>query len=388
MPHYVVIIFQSIKQDGAGSFGQVGYDIAAELHNRGESVLLFTINKGPFTTKFPAKAVLLFPRTVLWFINKLLKFKLLTSVSAYKVQEFLFDYCLSKRDLSGDVLITTFPLLPLTLKKCRKNFKKIILIPQNPSELYIRELYKEEFRIYGIPVLPGDAYEDAWRIRKQQETLPYIDEIVSISSITNKSYADFNGSKRIIPYYVRKNLSHEDGMAIKKEGKFIFLFLAYIVLLKGLHHLMDAWKIWGHDESVELWIAGDIDQNLKDYLNKAFPAENIKWLGFRSDIKSLIQQSSVVVIPSLVDNEPQTTVEALSLGVPVIMSDGCGNSDWVKVVMPEAVYPMGDIAALAGKLKYFYKGYAEIKEKTQPLCDIVLKNENQMKNFTTSLLNG
>lgn len=381
----VVIIFQSLRENSAGGFGALGYEVATELHKRGEEVCLLTINKGPYETPFPSYSVFPFSRFLLRVINKIAGLKIIKPITSYKMQEYLFDWFLSLKTIKAQTVFTTFPLLPRTLKRMKRTVGKVVLIPQNPDERYIYEECLREARTYNLPIAE-DAYIDKWRLVQQTNSLPFIDQVVSISEVTHRSYQSFHGKRALLPYYVRRDLGLKPGAAVEKATPFVYLFIAHIVILKGLHHLLEAWSKCAPEMDAELWIVGGIHPDLKIRMMELFPTDKIRWLGHRSDIREIILQSKVVIIPSLIDNEPQTALEALTLKIPVIISDGCGNADWIGQINPDAVYKVGNIDALVNIILYAYNNFDNFNIKYSELYKYVYSENDKLSSFVENLL--
>ncbi len=62
------------------------------------------------------------------------------------------------------------------------------------------------------------------------------------------------------------------------------------------------------------------------------------------DLRAILAQSDVVILPSRFDNSPMTIFEALSSGVPVITSDQVGTSSWIEPANGLLALPIDDPA--------------------------------------------
>jgi glycosyltransferase involved in cell wall biosynthesis len=90
---------------------------------------------------------------------------------------------------------------------------------------------------------------------------------------------------------------------------------------------------------------------LKSLIGKLRLGEDISMLGHRTDLREIISVSNAVV--SLV-REPEafgrTTIEALSLGVPVVGYDLGGTAEILRNVFPDGLVTAGNIDAAAARL--------------------------------------
>jgi len=74
----------------------------------------------------------------------------------------------------------------------------------------------------------------------------------------------------------------------------------------------------------------------------------VEFSGFTSDIYSRLQETDVLVLAS-VDPEPggHITAEAMISGVPVVVTDDGGSSEWARKSEGGLVVPRGDVDAMA-----------------------------------------
>jgi glycosyltransferase involved in cell wall biosynthesis len=102
------------------------------------------------------------------------------------------------------------------------------------------------------------------------------------------------------------------------------LFVARFAYNKGIHILMEAFKQLndeGYADKLELYLGGKgplFDQYVNQYKFK-----NAHYLGFVSDeqLAGLYHSCDLFVLPTLFEGMPTVVLEALSYGMPVIVSD-------------------------------------------------------------------
>jgi len=88
---------------------------------------------------------------------------------------------------------------------------------------------------------------------------------------------------------------------------------------------------------------------LQELASHPLLARRLEWLG-RLEPAAVIDQirrARVVTCPSWIETFSRTTVEALALGRPVIVTETTGAADWVRSTGSGSVVPPGDPAALA-----------------------------------------
>jgi glycosyltransferase involved in cell wall biosynthesis len=86
--------------------------------------------------------------------------------------------------------------------------------------------------------------------------------------------------------------------------------------------------------------------------------ERIMWLGPqpKSRLYSVLQQAEASVLPSFVDNLPNTAIESLTMGIPVIGTDGASIDELVENGVTGELVPPGDAKGLASALVRVWRG--------------------------------
>lgn len=89
-------------------------------------------------------------------------------------------------------------------------------------------------------------------------------------------------------------------------------------------------------------------------------ADQVRWLGpiDRERLLGIVAGAVAAVLPSRVDNLPNTVIESLSLGVPVIGSAGASIDELVVHGENGELVPIGDEAALASAMSRAWRGEA------------------------------
>ena len=134
------------------------------------------------------------------------------------------------------------------------------------------------------------------------------------------------------------------------EGNYV-LGMSRFVPEKNLHHLIEAFSRV-KSEGLKLVIAGDSDfpDEYSEGLKRQAREEGVVLTGFIKGQKlhSLLTNARCFVLPSSHEGLPIALLEAMSYGLPVIVSDIPAN---LEVGLPDKCYfPVGDIDALASRL--------------------------------------
>lgn len=154
----------------------------------------------------------------------------------------------------------------------------------------------------------------------------------------------------------RERLRAELGL---KPGRSVILFASKMQRHKRAADLLEAYVRLSPDGVAEpaayLVFAGDGEERGSlERRARELKWDSIRFIGFRnqSELPALYDLCDVFVLPS--DHEPWGLVvnEAMNAGKPVIVSDRVGaGSDLIEDGINGFVYPAGDIAALANRLR-------------------------------------
>jgi glycosyltransferase involved in cell wall biosynthesis len=111
---------------------------------------------------------------------------------------------------------------------------------------------------------------------------------------------------------------------------------------------------------IESWFAGDFDPGSNAYAAACAAAaephsEQVRFLGYRSDLPELIRQANVVSVPSRHEGLMRGMIEAMSCGRPVVSFDVCSAREMLEDKSGGAgvVLRMGDHDGMAAALVRF-----------------------------------
>ena len=122
-------------------------------------------------------------------------------------------------------------------------------------------------------------------------------------------------------------------MEARKKGKLVVACIARLYPIKGINYLVDAADILVK-KGLELCflIAGDgpLFSELTQYVEQKGLSEYVRFIGFRSDVQSVLSQCDMMVLPSLAEGLPLTPMEAFSVHKAVIATNIDGTKEVVK----------------------------------------------------------
>jgi glycosyltransferase involved in cell wall biosynthesis len=142
------------------------------------------------------------------------------------------------------------------------------------------------------------------------------------------------------------------------KGKKVIIYSGRLVELKGVQDLLlalsdlkkkrDDWVFWIVGE-------GDYKDQLKEQSNHLGLEENVFFFGERDDVPYLLSISDIYVLPSLLDNQPLSVIEAQIAGKAIIVSDAGGLSEMVEHKVTGLVSPAGDVKKLYKNIELLLK---------------------------------
>lgn len=143
------------------------------------------------------------------------------------------------------------------------------------------------------------------------------------------------------------------------EGdRFRLSFVGLLDPWKGFHYLLEAFdrlKLPG----AELVLWGGPGSRAASRLIATYQARNpgilVRPISVQGNFAEVYGSTSVLVHPSLADGFSYAVVEAMSCGVPVIVTDNTGSADLVVEGMNGYVVPVADVDALAERIAYLYR---------------------------------
>ncbi len=143
--------------------------------------------------------------------------------------------------------------------------------------------------------------------------------------ITNKKFVDLPNTIEEDKFQIT-----ESDIALRYQNK-VPVFLTPVRLVENVKGIINFFKAIGADNIRRglFLIAGDgPDKGLiEKFIGEQEVEDNIKLLGFcnTEELTSLYKKANVFFLPSFSDPSPLTLVEALSMKLPVLISERCGN---------------------------------------------------------------
>jgi glycosyltransferase involved in cell wall biosynthesis len=152
------------------------------------------------------------------------------------------------------------------------------------------------------------------------------------------------------PFIMDSTIAADLPFALPK--RFVFHF-GNLGLVKGTDVLAASLPdIWKEEPDFHLVMAGkEVQPNMREIFNKLWgeKSSQVTWLGRieKKYVFNIIKKSEVVVLPSRYDNLPNTAIESLALGVPVIGTYGSSLDELIEPGHSGELVPKDDSQALS-----------------------------------------
>ncbi|MDD1711071.1 MAG: glycosyltransferase family 4 protein [Methanoregulaceae archaeon] len=219
-----------------------------------------------------------------------------------------------------------------------------------------------------------ECYEPSWKYRlreRLQEIERVKNQVSAFVSPTEFLKAIFEGNRYRSLYRIPFGLDYQDVRITEKkyndESAVVFGYLSTPVRHKGAHILVDAFlRANMQNTSLKLFGDGRADREYYENLRSASNGDpRVEFCGrYRhEDLPSILGSLDVVVIPSLWwENSPLVLLTALACGVPAIVSDLGGLTEYVQNDLNGYAFKAGDVNALAAVIRKIASSPSTLQE--------------------------
>jgi glycosyltransferase involved in cell wall biosynthesis len=169
-----------------------------------------------------------------------------------------------------------------------------------------------------------------------------VDTIVCPSNYSANSFVEPELRDKVKKVSLGSNFKFKERI-VKPDSRLRILMVGNAFLRKGTHYLVEAMKFI-EDPSAELWIRGDVPEEYRKRIND----DRIKIFGSMpiNQLFELYENADVFVQPSVDEGFGMTVLEALSFGLPLVLTENVGAKDIVNEKLAEIV-PIRDPMALS-----------------------------------------
>lgn len=255
-------------------------------------------------------------------------------------------------------------------KYLRKHKSKIKLIMDvSAANLdYMKEIYSKDFKIcpsFKNRLLFERGYLWNDKVMKPlREEIIYPDAFLVGSSFVKKSlvFANVDEDKiHICPY--GNNFSSIEKKEFDVEKPLKLVYVGNVTAMKGIYYLLEA--VMQFDKSdVELTLVGNYD-NWDHIFDKYF--QRVTFIGGvpHSEVKKYLENADVFVMPSLGDGFNLSTVEAMCFGLPCMVSNNTGISDFIVKEENGLIFNIQDVVDISKCIQYFLDNKSKLSSMSK-----------------------
>lgn len=239
----------------------------------------------------------------------------------------------------------------LSFKAAKDKGATTILHSQWMHPVTQRELLINDYKEMGIsePILKE-------RIARQIDEIKIVDKIWCISSAVRQSYIE-NGVSEEPLFNVPLGVDIQKFAPSRtRQDKFRIIFVGTINYEKGVHLLFEA-LLSSSLENIEVIFNGSVPEYFKslfDQYRQKAESRNMRIILAPGDPVENYKKSSIFVLPSIHESFGLVVLEAMSSGLPVIVSNSVGASDCVKHNVNGFKFESGNVKKLRESIETLY----------------------------------
>lgn len=210
--------------------------------------------------------------------------------------------------------------------------------------------------------------DQKWRERMERATLRRADRAYAPSRFVAEHYRSRYG----IPVDVLRpplglEVAPSSDPPCGLPDRFLLHFGSYLGEKTGTPWLSEALRVaFEMEPSLRMvWVGrGVFDEiaGFQDSLGQHRSKLQILYPLLKPDLYAVLQRADATVLPSLVDNLPNTAIESLTLGVPVIGTRGASIDELVEEGVTGHLVPPGDVEGLAWAIVRFWRGESAVRK--------------------------
>lgn len=124
----------------------------------------------------------------------------------------------------------------------------------------------------------------------------------------------------VTPYDTPSSKTFRDEFHISPKAS-VVAFVGQLDERKGIHYLLEAWTIihTKHPQAVLLMVGkGKMQNEIEEFIRENSLTKTILLAGFRQDVPAILQQSLMLVLPSLWEGFGYVLIEAMAARIPTV----------------------------------------------------------------------
>jgi glycosyltransferase involved in cell wall biosynthesis len=251
----------------------------------------------------------------------------------------------------------------------------------------------------GVPVIIASVHDNYRTDKRPNRRImnrilsKITDKIVAVSEDVKEDiirYDRIDPSKlQVIPngidverFNPEKNTSNIRKEFPLEEDDIVIGFIGRIVPAKGLEYLLNALPYLKEEfKSIKLLIIGEgsLVEKLKEKAKKNNIFDNILFTGVRRDIPEILASIDIFVMPSTAEGLPNSLLEAMAMGKPVVATEVGGIPELIKNGRSGLLVPPKNPEALATAIRDLISNDQLAAKMGQAARNFVMNNHSIVK---------
>jgi glycosyltransferase involved in cell wall biosynthesis len=218
------------------------------------------------------------------------------------------------------------------------------------------DVEREECRRFGVNSRDGSGNHSERLLHRTEQEFEECDRIVVPSAVAQQSFMEHGYGKKtvVVPTGVDTEF-FSPGPPLAPPPTFRVCCVGRVELAKGVGHLLQAWKRLGLARA-ELVLVGEVNPQMESLL-RDYADCGIRLAGVLPprEVARCYRESSLFVLPSLIEGLAQVLLEAMASGLAVVATDRTGANDCMTDGKEGLVVPARNVDALAEAILWCYQ---------------------------------
>ena len=293
-------------------------------------------------------------------------FQIIKKLSGYNLRpwmknfdNFIFDKITSLIMRRADILYGFAGCSLISGSKIKRNGGKYFLDRACPHIEYQNNILMKESKKCDVRFFPANSKT------LKRCILEYFaaDKIITPSSYTQNTFLNrgFDKRKVCIAPLIGKNEVRNLGInKIDQSEQITFAFIGENLLRKGLLYLLEAWKKFDKNDHKLIIRSNSSDIHHNPKIKNLINQKGITIKDYYKDINDFYDEADVLCLPSIDEGFGMVVLEAMSNGVPAIVSKNVGASDLISDKKNGIIINTADSDEIYQAINYLINNKAEI----------------------------
>ncbi|WP_338684440.1 glycosyltransferase family 4 protein [Haloferula helveola] len=260
-----------------------------------------------------------------------------------------FDKWMSSHLRDGDSIYSSYGYANTSFRRTKELGGNTFVDGGNSHPRLLWGVLSEENERWGVAEDPISQFHYERSLAMMEDT----DFVVSPSSFVTRSFLD-NGftSEQILPSFYPVNLSlfHPAEDVRPANRPFTLINTSGLSFRKGTPYLLEMFRRIHRQiprARFQVTRSDDLHPEIERLL-KEYSELPIEWMNYmrHEEMAQRFRQADLLVLPSLEDGFARVVTEAMSCGLPVIVSENTGACDLVTPGVTGSVHPIRDVESM------------------------------------------